>query len=313
MGDDGRMDYKKTTLTQKINITGIITVHYFEYSSSFFFPGEAHDFWEFLYVDKGEVSVTADTNVYQLKQGEIIFHKPKEFHNLRANGVVAPNLVVIAFECKSPQMRYFENALLRIDSEGRDLIAKIIVEACNAYASSLDDPQLKYLKKRKQEGAFASEQLLKLYLETFLIQMIRKDGTLNSKTQTTTTIKEYAGMDLVNRVIIYLREHLRENITLDDICKYTLSGRSHLQKLFREKTGGGVIEYFNRMKIETAKQMMREGKYNFTQLSEYLGYSSVCYFSRVFKKATGMSPSEYSSSIKIRTMSPYQDLKLNEC
>jgi YesN/AraC family two-component response regulator len=82
-----------------------------------------------------------------------------------------------------------------------------------------------------------------------------------------------------------------------------------LQKLFREKTGGGVIEYFNRMKIETAKQMIREGKYNFTQLSEYLGYSSVCYFSRMFKKATGMSPSEYSSSIKIRTLRPYQDSK----
>ena len=72
------------------------------------FPGESHDFWEFLCVDKGEVEITADNRAYTLKKGEIIFHKPNEFHTVRANGKIAPNLVVISFDCTSPCMDYFQ-------------------------------------------------------------------------------------------------------------------------------------------------------------------------------------------------------------
>ena len=75
-------------------------------------------------------------------------------------------------------------------------------------------------------------------------------------------------------------------------------GRSQLQKIFQQKTGLGVIEYFSNMKIDAAKQMMRTDLMNFTQIAEKLGYSSIHYFSRQFKKITGMTPSEYVPSIK---------------
>ena len=52
------------------------------------------------------------------------------------------------------------------------------------------------------------------------------------------------------------------------------------------------------MKVEAAKQMIRDEQMNFTQISESLGYSSIHYFSRQFKKMTGMTPSEYASSIR---------------
>ena len=88
--------YEPLTLKQEIVIEKIVTIHYFEYTSDFFFPGELHDFWEFLFVDKGEIDVVADTKSFTLKKGELIFHKPMEFHSLKANGVIAPNLVVMA-------------------------------------------------------------------------------------------------------------------------------------------------------------------------------------------------------------------------
>lgn len=56
---------------------------------------------------KGEVEVMADDTGYCLKQGEMIFHKPGEFHNVFANGLVAPNLVVVAFVCASPRHGLF--------------------------------------------------------------------------------------------------------------------------------------------------------------------------------------------------------------
>ena len=60
----------------------------------------------------------------------------------------------------------------------------------------------------------------------------------------------------------------------------------------------GVIEYFSLMKINIAKELIRTNRMNFTQISEHLGYTSIHYFSRQFKKITGMTPSEYVTSIK---------------
>jgi YesN/AraC family two-component response regulator len=59
-----------------------------------------------------------------------------------------------------------------------------------------------------------------------------------------------------------------------------------------------VMEYFTMLKIEEAKLLIREGDYNFTQISRILGYQSVHYFSRLFKKKTDMTLSEYASSVK---------------
>ena len=54
------MTYVKTKLQHSIDIDAIITLHYFEYMKNFEFKGESHNFWEFLYVDKGTVAVRAD-------------------------------------------------------------------------------------------------------------------------------------------------------------------------------------------------------------------------------------------------------------
>lgn len=53
------MTYVKTQLKREITIPAIVTIHYFEYMKDFAFKGESHDFWEFLYVDKGNILVRA--------------------------------------------------------------------------------------------------------------------------------------------------------------------------------------------------------------------------------------------------------------
>ena len=105
------MVYIPTSIQRPIQIQQVVTVHYFEYSSNYAFVGESHDFWEFVYVDKGEIVVTAEDKELPLKKGEMVFHRPGEFHSLRANGVVAPNLVIASFYCHSPAMEFFENRI----------------------------------------------------------------------------------------------------------------------------------------------------------------------------------------------------------
>ena len=83
------MAFKSLELKEEIQIDKIVTIHYFEYMSDYSFTGESHDFWEFLCVDKGEVDIVAGDKPYTLQKGEIIFHKPNEFHSVQANGTIA--------------------------------------------------------------------------------------------------------------------------------------------------------------------------------------------------------------------------------
>jgi AraC-like DNA-binding protein len=286
---------------QEVEINNIVTIHYFEYMKDFSFPGEAHDFWEFLYVDKGEVDIIADTRKFTLQKGQIVFHKPNEFHALHANGIVAPNLVVISFYCTSPSIDYFIDQILHINDFERSLIGNIIREAKSSYSSPLNDPTLKMLE-RNSDIPFGSEQIIKINLEYLLINLIRRyhsvDCEVTKNTIQMKTTKMNYDDELINQVIDYMEASLLCHLTIEQICKEYSVGRSQLQNLFQQKFQCGVIEYFSIIKIETAKKYIRETHMNFTQIAEKLGYSSVHYFSRQFKKISGMSPSQYSSSVK---------------
>lgn len=72
------MSFTSLELKKDIEINKIITIHYFEYMSDYNFPGETHDFWEFLCVDKGEVEVCAGNIHHTLK-------KEKSFSTSRTN------------------------------------------------------------------------------------------------------------------------------------------------------------------------------------------------------------------------------------
>lgn len=293
------MEYKKTHLTEQIKINHIISVHYFEYSKDYSFDGESHDFWELMYVDKGEVMAKADEKVYKLSQGKMIFHKPNEFHNIWANGKVAPNLIVISFECKSKAMEYFKNRIIYISDYEKNLLADIISEARNAFISPLNDPYLYELKINKERN-FGSLQLIKLYLEQMLIRIMRRGSTVKARDSITTTIKQSSDDKLLSNTIQYLKDNIYGKISFNDICSEFLQSKTSLKVLFKKRTGFGVMGYYNHLKIEEAKKLIREQSFNFTQISEMLGFSSVHYFSRKFKNMTGMAPSEYALSVKIK-------------
>ena len=294
------MSYKSVYLQDTLSIHEIYSIHYFEYMCDFSFPGESHDFWEFLCVDKGEVNVLAGEKFHVLKKGDIIFHKPNEFHDVKSNGLIAPNLVVMSFSCTSPVMAFFEEKVLQISEPERLLLAQIIQEAKYVFAGRMDDP---YQEEPipSESPRFAGEQLIRLYLEQLLIQLIRRymvrpDQPINPTI--VKSIKQKADGELFSQIQEYMESHICETLTIEQLCRSNSVGRSQLQKLFRTRSGYGAIEYFSRMKVDLAKQMIRENHYNFTQIADALGFSSIHYFSRQFKRITGMTPSEYASSIK---------------
>lgn len=293
------MSYESITLKRELLIDKIIYIHYFEYLSDVSFSGESHDFWEFLCVDKGMVNVAAGTDTFSLRKDQIIFHKPKEFHNICADGIVAPRLVMIGFECHSPAMKFFENKVLSISPAQRSLLGNIIREASLTYSSHLDDSCCeKLIRKDKKSVPFASEQLIQTYLQQFLIGLIRNYNDINSDDPFPKSFRQKSEDELFSQIIAYMEEHMDTQLTIQQICLDNLVGRSILQRLFRDQAGCGIIDYFAIMKVNAAKQYIRTHQMNFSQIADKLGYNSIHYFSRQFKKITGMTPSEYAASVK---------------
>lgn len=288
------MGYIGTTLEDSLHIDKLFTIHYFEYNNTFHFAGESHDFWEFICVDKGSVKICMDDTELTLHKGEIAFHQPNEFHTVSTYSQIAPNLVVISFQCNSPLMEFFKRRVLKIDEKGRSLLAKILVEAQSLFDSPLDDPYTQEMLKKKHIP-IGSEQIIRMHLEYFLIELIRRYSSSEQQLQLPVT---KSSADIFKRVVDYMEANLSSRLTIERICRDNMIGRTQLQNVFQKEAGLGVIEYFSKLKIENAKHMIRVGYLNFTQISEQLGYASIHYFSRQFKKITGMTPSEYASSVK---------------
>ena len=103
------MAYQSVQLDSELSIEKIYTIHYYEYQNDFYFSGERHNFWEFQCVDKGSAEIVTDNGSHILNRNQVIFHRPNEFHTLKAAGRTAPNIIVISFSCDSPCMNFFEN------------------------------------------------------------------------------------------------------------------------------------------------------------------------------------------------------------
>lgn len=98
---------------------------------------------------------------------------------------------------------------------------------------------------------------------------------------------------IVANVKKYIKEHIEEKLTLNKVAKIFNISPNYLSVLFSKHNDIGFSDYINQSKIEAAKTMMTDGNYKIYEISDKLGFESAFYFSRVFKKVTGMSPRDY--------------------
>lgn len=280
-----------------INIEKLITIFYMEFSKNFSYEGERHDFWEMVYIDKGEMVCTADKNRFVLKSGEMTFHKPNEYHNLSGNNTVAPNVSIITFECKSRVMKHFEGKIFKLDAEEKSLLSMLFSEGLSCFRMEDEyNPLLQKLNKIDQ-APFGSSQMTKNLLEIFLIKLSRKTEVLTKKMRRSYMI---GGVDVpynVKEILDYLEDHLYERLTIKDIARALGKSESAIKQLFNQYRKGGIIKYYNELKIREAKKLIREGQYNMTQIADLLCYENPQYFSKCFKNITNMTPREYKVSI----------------
>lgn len=288
-----KASYIKTQLQSIVNISKIVTIHYYEFDKNFVFNGEKHDFWEMVYIDKGRVQIRRDEEEINLEQGEIIFHQPNEFHSIRALDS-CPNFFVVSFVCSSPIMVYFKKYQTLLNKTLKPFISSVIKEAENTYIIPKNNPLLRKLSK-KETAPIGGEQLIKTYLEQFLILLIR--NIVKKNEPSVFPSKESMESHLVFSVKSIIEEKVEEPFRISNLCNNLGYSKTYLSNLFREQTGDTLASYAIKTKIKIAKQLIRDGNLNFTQISDKLSFDNPQYFSRVFKRVTGMTPTEFKLSL----------------
>ena len=286
------LNYIKHKIANLININKIVSIHYYELDKDFCYDGESHNFWELVYVDSGTVEIKADQKLIILKQGQIIFHKPNEFHTLRANGKDAANVFVISFVCSSETMHFFNNQTMTVPAKLKKYISLIVEEYNETFFPMLqEDVQL----TMKPNPPIGSQQMIKTYLEQFIILLIRNEQ--DKRNLRIFPSKESIENHLISEILKRIDENIYNNISIAQICEDLHFSRTYLSKIFKQETDYTISEYIILQKVKEAKRMIREKNMNFTQISDKLCFDNPHYFSRVFKRITNMTPSDYKKSL----------------
>lgn len=288
--------YFKHKLENLINVSKIVTIHYFEFDKNFKSHGESHDFWEIVYAEKNNVVCTANDQTILLSQGEILFHKPCEFHTLSSNGKNAPNVLILSFVCKSEAMRFFENKKLLLDNSLARLMYFILEEGKKTFDIRYSNPDLKKMALLSNP-TLGGEQLIKNYLEILLINLLRSQTETESGNRIFLPGKELSAKP-VKEVISLLENNACSSLSVEDICNQTSYGRAYLFRSFKSSTGKSIMQYYMEIKIEKAKQLLRENELTIKEIAETLCFNEPNYFTKTFKKITGLTPTAYKKRIK---------------
>ena len=105
--------------------------------------------------------------------------------------------------------------------------------------------------------------------------------------------KETQQESVVSRAKAYMQENYGRDISLDDVSREVNVSPYYFSKLFKEEAGENFIEYLTRLRMDRAKELLRDEGISIKEISMQIGYGDPNYFSRIFKKQTGMTPREY--------------------
>lgn len=292
------MAHEGIVLKEKVKIDKIYSFLYYEMTKDYSFSGERHNFWELVYVDQGCIYAKRDEDEIKLSAGEVIFHQPGEYHGLQANGADDSNVFIISFSSQSKALNFLRGKKICINNDIQKTFNQLYQAGDEAFEDCRPiDGVLKIMKKHEDKIPYAGVQVIKLYLELLLIQLIRQ---VQLPKITDQRVDMLSSSGLMKEIDGLLLKNLHKKNYLEFLVRELGISKRKIQYLVRQKRDMSVNAYIRLLKIEKAKVLLRERKMTVTEIAEVLGYSSVHYFSSQFKQECHMSPTEYGKTIKYK-------------
>lgn len=267
-------------INEVIKIKELFSLFLQKYPKEYDFKGEQHNFWECLYVRNGQVCVSADERIYRLKENEMIFHKPMEFHKFYIESKEGAQIFVMSFSMEGELSDYFKNKVFTLSYDQKriieDLIKYVSIKEQSVFVPEDADVYNKYRYPFMQIKTFP--QMITAYIYQLFLSLV-DDGEV---------LKMYKNddSDIFKKAVKYMTANISLSLSIENIAKYCNVSVATLKRIFARYTGVGVHKYFLGLKMKRAKEMLESGE-TVSRTAEKLGFSSQGYFSLVFKRETG--------------------------
>lgn len=275
------MKWEAHKIKKQIEISEIFTLFEYHFDCGYSFPGEIHDFWECLYVIDGFACALGDERVYNLEAGEIIFHKPLEFHSLNVDSDNGAEILFITFSAAGELTDFIKEKVFKLSLSQKEIMSEFIKYLRkNKIDSGVKRKEDLYLPPLKSNPLYS--QWVSLFMERIILSLA-DDGNVSD-------VSKAADAMIFNRAVGYMNSMLCRQITVEDVARFCNVSIAGLKRIFSKYAGMGIHKYYLKLKIKLALELLENGN-SVSDVAQTLGFSSQAYFSKAFKRETGMNAS----------------------
>lgn len=262
--------YEMHTNDKYANINLPIIFHTTEIERKNFDYIHWHENIEILFFTEGQGETIIDENICSSSAGDIVVINSEELHSTRATSDR------VHYFCLIVDKEFCRNLNLYIDEQ----------HICNVIR---DKEIFEKIYKINDELAKKDE----FYVPAVTSTVISILTDLYRKYQFTK--RKYVknkNIEMVKSGISYIKKHFYEQPSVDDIANHAGYSKYYFCRCFKEITGYTVNSYINSVKIEHAKELLTTHNQSVSEVSEICGFSDISYFTKIFKKYTGVLPSK---------------------
>ena len=280
-------------LDNEIIVRQIYNMQLLQYTEPFVMEISHQNDWRLLCVYNGQVETLLRSGWVTLHEGHLVLIPSDVDYGLRTNGKTHPQVLLISMCVGGSSVQDLTKGRFHLTTEIFEKLNELVIIGESAFNIKAVAYQYDQFLPNKILSS-KTRQILKNKLELILLELMelteREDSDQFPQLPPTGMLSKQM---LVNNANEYLTLHLSDTITLQQLSRAMNVSPSYLSNIYRSSTGKSIIATFNEMKIEKAKSYMEQNLYSITQISEWLGFSSIHYFSRAFKNITGLSPTQY--------------------
>lgn len=250
-----------------------------------------HTQFEISLIVNGEGEYTTKRNKFHMKKGDIIIFSSNELHNISEVGKDGLSIINLHFE-----PRYLSGSKSDLLGQGYMNFCFIHSHSFNNLINAEDATPIRKLVEQikdelTQKGA-EYKLAIKSYINLIMILLIRE---FNYKSDEQLPTAQLSNMLKATK---YIDRNISEKLSLDDISSVAGMSPNYFSTLFKQLNGTALWDYISAKRIEKAIGLILGDGEDMTMLSVALecGFNSTASFNRIFKKQTGMTPTQFKNT-----------------
>lgn len=273
------------------------------YSNRVLLSGEteyhSHDYIEIAFVESGEGTHKVGKEIYTCRKGDIFLINHSVDHMFKPDDdtkMVILNCVFLPefFDYSLSGSIDFQNLsniylfrsffvddvsnCIHIGTSGGEYrkIKNLVNDVCNEYEI--------------QKSGYM--ELIRAYMIQYLIFILRKAQQDNIWHEDLAGVRE-GNCIITKKVMMYIESHFKDDITVGDLSVMAFLSPAHLRRVFKQTTGYTIKEFMQKIRVETACRMLCDSDRTVGEIANEVGYRDVKYFTELFTKLMGKTPSSF--------------------